>query len=415
MRRYLFLLILLVPLVSANAQAPTTIEQCYLCARENYPLAKRYGLIEQAKEFNVKNAGKAYLPQIGVSAKASYQTESTQSPIPQVPLNMPLDQYLVAVEVNQAIWDGGTAKAQKRGIEAGAAVETRQLDVDLYALNDRINNLYFGILTLDEQLALNDLLDAELKRNEATVSSYINGGIANAADLDAVRVELLDNRQKRAAIVASREAYVSMLSSLVGFRVDQIEKPVRPLFVGDTLPVRRPELTLMDAQRTAADTKRLEITAAKTPRIGAFVQGAYGQPGLDMFKTGLTPYAIGGLKLSWNVSGFYTSKNNKAKIEVEKNSIEAARETFLFNTNLELEQSTAEIKRIKAQMVDDDQIIELRGNIKRSAEAKVAQGTLTVTEMLREVTAENAAMRTRALHEVELLMTLYDIKYKTNN
>lgn len=413
MRRYLFLAIVFFGVLSSRGQ--TSIEQCYRAARENYPLAKRYGLIEQAKEFNVKNAGKAYLPQIGVSAKASYQTEATKSPIPAFSLSLPLDQYAVSVEVNQAIWDGGTAKAQKRGIEAGAAVETRQLDVDLYALNDRINNLYFGILTLDEQLALNDLLDAELKRNEATVSSYINGGIANAADLDAVRVELLDNRQKRAAIVASREAYINMLSSLVGFAVEQIEKPARPLFLGDTLPVRRAELTLMDAQRAAADIKRLEITAAKTPRLGAFVQGAYGQPGLDMFKSGFTPYAIGGLKLSWNISGFYTSKNNKAKIEVEKNSIEAARETFLFNTALELEQTAAEIKRIKAQMVDDDQIIELRGNIKRSAEAKVAQGTLTVTEMLREVTAENAAMRARALHEVELLMTLYDIKYKTNN
>lgn len=413
MRRYLFLAIVFFGVLSSRGQ--TSIEQCYRAARENYPLAKRYGLIEQAKEFNVKNAGKAYLPQIGVSAKASYQTEATKSPIPAFSLSLPLDQYLVAVEVNQAIWDGGTAKAQKRGIEAGAAVETRQLDVDLYALNDRVNNLYFGILTLDEQLALNDLLDAELKRNEVTVSNYVGGGIANAADLDAVRVELLDNRQKRAAIVASREAYINMLSSLVGFAVEQIEKPARPLFLGDTLPVRRAELTLMDAQRAAADIKRLEITAAKTPRLGAFVQGAYGQPGLDMFKSGFTPYAIGGLKLSWNISGFYTSKNNKAKIEVEKNSIEAARETFLFNTALELEQTAAEIKRIKAQMVDDDQIIELRGNIKRSAEAKVAQGTLTVTEMLREVTAENAAIRARALHEVEMLMTLYDIKYKTNN
>lgn len=413
MRRYLFLAIVFFGVLSSRGQ--TSIEQCYRAARENYPLAKRYGLIEQAKEFNVKNAGKAYLPQIGVSAKASYQTEATKSPIPAFSLSLPLDQYAVSVEVNQAIWDGGAAKAQKRGIEAGAAVETRQLDVDLYALNDRVNNLYFGILTLDEQLALNDLLDAELKRNEVTVSNYVGGGIANAADLDAVRVELLDNRQKRAAIVASREAYINMLSSLVGFAVEQIEKPARPLFLGDTLPVRRAELTLMDAQRAAADIKRLEITAAKTPRLGAFVQGAYGQPGLDMFKSGFTPYAIGGLKLSWNISGFYTSKNNKAKIEVEKNSIEAARETFLFNTALELEQTAAEIKRIKAQMVDDDQIIELRGNIKRSAEAKVAQGTLTVTEMLREVTAENAAMRARALHEVELLMTLYDIKYKTNN
>lgn len=397
----------------AAAQQPTTIEQCYAAAKANYPLAQRYELIEKSKNYSLRNAGMAYVPQVGLSAKATYQTEVTTIPVPMIE-PMAKDQYQVALEVNQTIWDGGAARAQKRGIGASSDLETKQLDVDLYALNDRVNNLFFGILTLDEQLKLNDLLDAELGRNLSNVESYLQGGIATATDVDAVRVEILSNRQKRAAIVAARSAYVAMLGSLVGFPIEQLERPQKPS-KGDLDDNFRPELSLFQAQIAASDTKRLSITAQNMPRLGAFVQGAYGSPGLDMFKSGFNPYAIAGVRLSWNFGGFYTAKNEKAKIEIEKNSILSARSAFVFNTNLDIKQSSGEVARIEAQMVDDEQIIGLRGNIKRAAEAKVAQGTMTVTDMLREVTAENAAMQQKALKEVELLMTLYNIKYKTNN
>lgn len=398
-----------------SAFAQTNIDQCYKAARENYPLVTRYNLIEKSKEYNLKNAGHAYLPQGGISAKATIQTDVLSIPLPGMP-QLPKDQYVVALEIDQAIWDGGAVRAQKRNIEAAAQVETRQTDVDLYALKDRVNNLFFGILTLDEQLRLNDLLGSELQRNLATISSYVVGGIATSADLDAVRVEILDNRQKRAAIKASREAYSSMLAALVGFPIEELEKPtINTDSQRDTLENHRPELSLFQAQVASIDTKNYAITAQNTPRISAFVQGAYGDPGLNMFNLGFTPYAIGGINLSWKFGNLYNLKNERAKVEIEKKDVQVMQETFLFNTNLDVEQNKADVRRLRAQMADDEQIIQLRGNIKRASQAKVAQGTLSVSDMLSDVTAENAAKQTKALHEIELLMTLYNIKYKTNN
>lgn len=392
--------------------AQTTLEQCWKAARENYPVIRQYALIEQARDYDLRNAKMAQIPQVNVSGKASYQTTVTSVPIPSI-TPMSKDQYQVMAEVTQSIWDGGMVNSQKRSISTAAEVDVKSTDVDLYALNERVNSLFFGVMTLDEQLKLNMLLDEELNRNHAQVKSYISGGIANGADLDAVQVELLSNRQKRAAIEASREAYLNMLSEMVGFKVESIATPQMPASVSQE--IRRPELSLFDSQINQVEIGRDAISARNMPKIGAFVQGAYGNPGLDMFKSGFTPYAIGGVQVKWNIGSLYTRKNDLQKIEVQKMMVETQRSTFLYNTNLLLTQSNGEIERIKKQMEDDDKIIELRGNIKQSAEAKVAQGTMTVIEMLREVTAENSAIQTKLMHGVELLKTIYDIKYKTNN
>lgn len=410
MIRFIFALLLLAAGIEVNAQ--TTLEQCHEGARRNYPMIRQYSLIEQTRDYNLKNAALAQVPQVGISAKATYQTAVTTVPIPSIsPLSK--DQYQIAAEVTQSIWDGGVINSQKKAIKSSAEVNIKSTDTDIYALNERVNNLFFGIMTLDEQLKLNKILDEELERNYKNVASYISGGIANSADLDAVQVELLNNRQQRAAIESSRAAYAKMLDEMVGFKVTSLVTPLVPGKLSDE--IHRPELLLFDAQIEYSGTQRDAITARNMPKFSAFIQGAYGNPGLDMLKSGFTPFAIGGVRINWNLGGLYTRKNDLAKIEVEKLNIETQRSTFLYNTNLLLTQSGGEVSRIKRQMEDDDQIIELRGNIKRSAEAKVAEGTMTVTDMLREVTAENCALQNKALHEVELLKTIYDIKNKTNN
>lgn len=407
-------LVLLGWLSVSSSVAQISLLECHDAARANYPVIKQYELIRQTREYDLKNASMAQIPQVSLSAQATYQTAVTTVPIPSVDIKtMSKDQYKVVAEVSQSIWDGGVTASQKKIITATADVDNKSIDVDLYALNERVDNLFFGILMLDEQLVLNTLFDQELQRNYRNVESYISGGIANSADLDAVQVEILNNRQQRVAIRASREAYVKMLSEMVGFTIDGISKPERPSISDNE--IKRPELSLFESQKERIDLQRTTITARTTPKFGAFVQGAYGNPGLDMLKAGFTLYAIGGVKLSWNFGGYYTRKGDLAKLELQRSSVDIQRESFLYNTNLLLIQTQGEVRRIEEQMRDDDEIIRLRNNIKKSAQAKVEQGTLTVNDMLREVTAENSAIRNRALHGVELLKTLYEYKNKTNN
>ena len=352
--------------------------------------------MEKTKEYNLENAAKGYLPQFALSAKASYQSDVTEIPVklPGVDLKgLPKDQYQVMLELQQKIWDGGGIRMQKKQTIAEAEVEKEKLNVDMYALNDRVNDLYFGILLLDEQIKQNTLLQDELERNYRQITAYVENGIANQADLDAVKVEQLNTKQKRIDLVSSRAAYLKMLSLLVGEALSPetvLEKPVPQSTVSAVSEIRRPQ-------------------------FGLFVQGAYGNPGLDMLKNEFSPYYIAGVRLSWNFGSLYTLKNDRRVIEKKRQQLDNNRDIFLFNTRLEMTQQDQAIHSLEKQMRDDDEIIRLRTNIRKAAEAKVANGTLTVTEMLRELTNESLARQSKAMHEIQRLMGIYQLKYTIND
>ena len=422
MKRMIFTLSFFLFLAAMYGQAGrVTLEECQRKTQDNYPLVRQYGLVEKTKEYNLENAAKGYLPQFALSAKASYQSEVTELPISIPGVNikgLPKDQYQVMLELQQSIWDGGGIRMQKKQVAAEADVEKERLNVDMYALNSRVNDLYFGILLLDEQLTQNTLLQEELERNFRQISAYVANGVANQADLDAVRVEQLNAKQKRIELTSSRSAYLKMLSLLMGEVLAQetvLEKPVPENTLSAVSEIRRPELNLIDAQGAGLDVQEKALNVRHLPRLGLFVQGAYGNPGLNMLKNEFSPFYIAGVRLSWNFGSLYTLKNDRRVIGNKRRQLESNRDVFLFNTRLQMTQQDQAIQSMEKQMQDDSEIIRLRTNIRKAAEAKVANGTLTVTEMLRELTNESLARQTKAMHEIQLLMGIYQLKYTTNH
>ena len=387
-------------LAAMLAHAQLTLEGCQHSAQTNYPLVRQYGLIEKAREYNLENAGKGYLPQFTLSGKATYQSDVTKLPvdIPGIDMkSMPKDQYQVMLEVSQNIWDGGDIRSKK------------QLT--------RVNQLYFGILLLDEQLRQNQLLQEDLGRTHQQVSNYMANGIANQSDLDAVSVEILNTKQKRIELESSRQAYLSMLSIFIGKEIASgttLEKPA-DTFESASLVNNRPELRWFDAQGGQLNVQESSLKTRFRPRFGLFVQGAYGNPGLNMLKDDFSAFYVAGVRMSWNFGSLYTLRNDRRLIDNNRRKLETSRDVFLFNTNLQSTQQSSAIQSMRRQMVDDDEIIRLRVNIRKAAEAKVENGTLTVTDMLREITAENLARQTKALHEVQLLMNIWNLKYTLNN
>ena len=286
----------------------------------------------------------------------------------------------------------------------------------MYALNERVDQIYFGILSLDEQLIQNRLLQEDLERSYRQISAYMENGIANQADLDAVKVEQLNTRQKRIELTSLRQAYLKMLSLLTGEELAEDTKLMKPLESEYSLlnEIRRPELTWFDAQNNQLGIQEEALKVGYLPRLGLFVQGAYGNPGLNMLKDEFAPFYIAGVRLSWNFGSLYTMKNNKKVIASNRQQLQTNRDVFLFNTRLQATQQNSDIVSMRKQMQDDEEIIRLRTNIRLAAEAKVANGTLTVTDMLREITSENMARQTKALHEVQLLMHIWKLKYTIN-
>ena len=394
MKQAIFSLVFLLAATWAHAQL--TLDECQRGAQANYPLVRQYGLIEKAREYDLSNAGKGYLPQFSLSGKATYQSDITELPVEIPGVNIktaPKDQYQVMLELQQTIWDGGDIRNRKRLTRAASDVDMEKQHIDMYALNDRINQLFFGILLLDEQLKQNQLLQDDLGRTHT--------------------------KQRRIELETSRQAYINMLSAFIGKEIPAgtiLQKPVPEDSDGMGTGINnRPELRLFDAQGEQLRVQEAMLNVRLMPRFGLFVQGAYGNPGLNMLKDEFNAFYMAGVRMSWNFGSLYTLKNDRRRIDNSRRQIETGRDVFLFNTRLQATQQDADVISMRRKMADDDEIIRLRENIRRAAEAKVENGTLTVTDMLREITNENLARQTKALHEVQLLMNIWQLKYTLNN
>lgn len=407
-----------------------TVETCQEKAKANYPLVKQYGLIEQTAQYTIKNANKGYLPQLSLSAKATYQSDVTQIPsslgdvlskLTGKPFSFPSlakDQYQAVLEASQVIWDGGVISSQNKITKAGTEVEKQKLEVDLYALKDRVNQLFFGILLLNEQFRQNEILKNDLQTNYNRVKAYLHNGVAQQADLDAIKVEQINAEQRESDLKNTRKTYCIMLSVLTGLEINdktEFKKPEVDLSILNDSTNRRPEIGLFDAQSKLYDNQKKLVLSANLPKIGAFVQGGYGQPGLNMFTTGFSPFYIGGIRFSWNISGLYTQKDNINKLDLSKKTVDIQKETFLFNNNLVNKQQQNEIEKLQSTITNDDEIIRLRLNIKNATTAKLDNGTASVSDLIRDLNAENQARQLKSLHEIQLLMNVYQLKNTTNN
>ena len=418
MNKLLILFIFAITTSMTSVYGQLSIEQCQQKAQANYPQVKQFGLIAQSTEYTLSNANKGYLPQFSLSAKATYQSDVTKIPI-NVPglTSLSKDQYQTVAEASQLIWDGGAIQAQKGVVRASGEVSKQTVEVDLYALNDRVNQLFFGVLSLNDQLQQNSLLQNELQTDYDKIKAYIINGVANQADLDNIHVEQLNAGQNRIQLQTVRKAYVEMLSTMIGAPVnpDQLTAPEIPAETTALLPNKRPELALFNAQNLLYESQRKSIYATNLPKINFFVQGGYGRPGLNMLNNAFTTYYLGGIRLSWNFGGLYTQKNNLRIIEDNEKLIDTQRETFLFNSRLQEMQQSNAIDQWRNLIKSDDEIIQLRHNVKMAAEAKVANGTMSVTDLIREITAENQAMVNKSLHQVQLMQAVYNLKNTTNN
>ena len=428
-KQILFSFLILLSQLNLNAQG-ITVETCQENAKANYPLVKQYGLIEQTEKFNISNADKGYLPQFSITAKATYQSDVTQIPASLGQIlssvsgknvsfpSLSKDQYQAVLEATQLIWDGGIISAQNKITKAGFEVDKKKLEIDLFALNERINQLFFGVLLLNEQIRQNDILQNELEINMNRIEAYKLNGVANQADLDALKVEQLNANQRDTELKSSRKLYFIMLAAFTRLKINEkteLIKPALNLSILNDTTNHRPEIELYDAQNKMYESQKMLLNVGNLPKIGAFVQGGYGKPGLNMFSDGFTPFYMGGLRFSWNFSSLYTQKSNIKKLDISKKSIDIQKETFLFNSDLKTKQQKTEIEKLETTLSNDDEIIRLRENIKKSASAKVDNGTLTVTDLIREINAENQSRQLKSLHEIQLIMNVYQLKNNINN
>ena len=437
--RKVFLGLIFLPMMALGQ----TLEECQKAAERNYPLIQQYGLIEKTTELTVANIQKGWLPQVSASAQATLQSDVTAFPdqmqtmYQTMGINMEglkKDQYRVGIDIQQTVFDGGSIRSQKEIAHQQGIVQAAQNEVNIYNVRKRVNEMYFALLLICEQIQLNKDLQELLAQNEKKLASMVKGGTAAESDYQNVKAERLNVAQLATSLLAQRQTLVRMLSAFCGLTPgpsrggegsDYIQ-PVKPaLEVSTPLSTARggggearPELRAIDAQLKLTDAQEKALNAGLMPKLGVFAQGFYGYPGYNMFEDMMSRKfswnGMIGARLTWNIGALYTRKNDKAKLNVQRSMFNVQRETFLFNNNLEQIQQNENIERYKKLMANDEEIITLRSSIRKAAESKLSHGIIDVNDLVKEINNENAARVGQSMHEIQMLKELYDLKYTTN-
>ena len=423
MKRIALMLLAAASMTTLHGQ---TLDECRRLAREHYPEIRQYDLIALTEQYDLSNAARAWIPQVTLSGQASWQSDTPTFPgaLGEILASRGLqmegirrEQYRAAIDVSQTIWDGGHSRATKELAQAEAAEERQRTEVDLYALLSRVDDLYFGILLLDERLTQTTVQISLLESNLARMRSCVANGTATKSDADAIEAELLTVRQTLEQIEASRASYGRMLEIFIGqpLAAEGLERPAEPA-LGD-VPLR-PELALFEAQAQRIDVRRKALNSALMPRFSAFAQGYYGYPGLDMFQSMRssdgTLNALVGVRMSWNIGALYTRRNDLGKLRTARQQIDIQRDIFHFNTRLQTTREEGEIARLRKAVASDTRIVELRRAVRVAAESQLENGVIDTTDLLRKITDETTAALNRSTHEIELLQTLYQLKHTLN-
>ena len=407
-------LLLLIP-VSLYSQI-ITLDKAQELARKNYPAIKQKDLLKKTASLNVSNLNKNYLPQLSVNGQASYQSDVTSIDVTLpggVKIEPPSkDQYKFTADVNQLVYDGGVTKQQKTIAELNGVVEDQQVEVELFHVKEKVNDIFLNVLYTDELIRQTELVEKDLQTGLRKVDAQVQNGVAFRSSANILKAELLKIGQRRMELQTSRKSLIETLALFTGQKMDEqtvFERPAVTSYAGND--ISRPELKLYSDQTTLLGQQNKLIAARNLPRTSLFLQGGYGKPALNFLKNDFEAFYVTGIKLSWALNGFYTKKNDRQLVKINQEIVDSRKETFLLNTNAQLTSQKNEIDKLNKLIQSDNEIIALRRTVTDAAKAQLENGVMTANDYLVEVNAEDQSRQVLIGHELQLLQA--QIVYNT--
>lgn len=401
-----------------------TLEECYRLAKENYPAVKKMDLVARTADYTVKNANKKFLPQFNIAGQATYQSQvvdynellgGSESPMGFTPPEFSKDQYKISGEVEQLLFDGGSTRYQKDITKANAEMQKQNVEVELYAINDRINSIFFSIFLIDAQLELNKLKIANLQMQLDKTEAAYKFGTAYASDVNEIKAEIENTKSANIDYEGNRSAFLKMLSIFIGQEVVSSSNLIKPEPILITDEINRPELKIYDLQKNIYEAQTSELKSSYLPTFKAFFQGAYGRPTLNPISNDFGAWYITGIRLNWSLGSLYTLKNQRSIYNLNSQTADADKETFIRNLKMDIAQQDENVTKYTDMIDQDNKTIALREEVTKSASAQLDNGVITTYEYIQKVNNENAAKQNLILHQIQLLQAQYNLKFKSGN
>ncbi len=427
MKRLLSSLLLSVLIILNSNATELTIDECVNLARENYPAVAQYGLLDKVKQLNLSNVSKMWLPQGSMSAQVTWQNDVAALPelltnmLSQQGVDYPgLDktQYRIGLDVAQQIWDGGKTKANKESIVTGNAVEQTAIDLQLYDVEGRVEEIYFTMLLLNERISQCDKTITLVESTLSQVRSMYANGVAMKSDCDQIEAKYLALHQQKSKLTATLGSIRRIMEIFIGESIGERTLVLPSEDLTDNGDGLHPQLRLFDDRISNLAAQESGIKASVMPTINAFASGYYGYPGYNMFKNmqsrDLSFNFMIGVKIVWNFGSLYTRSNSLNKLQLQRNQIESERATFNFNNNIAISESVGLIASLRDVMRDDERIVELRNSVITAARSQLDNGIIDATALLSKITDSELAENDMAQHHIELVKAIYNLNHLRN-
>ncbi len=400
--RIIILVILLYSIQSWSQQI--TLESCYQLVKENYPLAKQKAILNNQNTLELDAIDTKKLPQLDFDAQAVYLSDVTQIPLPDTGVEPPNnDQYRATLSINQLIYNAGSINATSNVKLAQLKTQQQQLEVSLYQLKQRINQLYFSILLHDESIKLLEAKRKQLETQLQEVKSGIQYGTILPNSDKVILAELLKIKQQKTEVTNNKKLLLDTLSTLIGVSLNEsttFQKPEIATRLSPTL--QRPELELFQLKMDEIESQQQLIQKDNMPKLFGFASGGVGNPGLNMLDNSFQPFYTVGVKLNWNVFDWHANKKKRESLLINKDIVKNETEIFELNTNIELNKYESEIAKISETLTLDSQIIKLRNEVLQTSESQLRNGVITASNYIVELTNLFEAENTFATHSIQL-------------
>lgn len=402
--KYITLILILLMSLTSKAQQSITLEECYDLVTKNYPLAKQVKLLAAQNKLDLDVISTSKLPQLSLDAQATYQSDVIQFPLAMSgiePLNK--DQYRATVSVNQLIYNGGATDASLQLKTTQLKTKQKQVEVSLYQLKQKINQLYFSVLLAQESQLLLNAKQAQLKAKLKEVQSGIKYGVILPSSDKILQAELLKISQQFNELESNKTSLVQTLSSLISQPLNASTTFQKPLL--DTplqTELTRPELELFQLKKEEIENSETLLSKQNAPKLLGFATGGYGNPGLNMLDNSFQTFYTVGVKVNWTVFDWKANKKQRQSLAINKDFIENETEIFKLNTNIALNQQQKEIDKIETFITSDLEIINLRKDVLKSADSQLKNGVITSSAYITELTNLYEDENTMVKHDIQL-------------
>ena len=118
------------------------------------------------------------------------------------------------------------------------------------------------------------------------------------------------------------------------------------------------------------------------------------------------------IRFTWPFGGLYTVKKEKQQTEINKEMVDVEKRNFHSEYKHDIKKQRSEIEKYIQIEGRDEEIIDLREQVKKASLAQLENGIITADDYLRVVNLEDLARQSLIIHQIQLLQA--QINYRNH-